>query len=71
MKVHNLTDQIPAGKPHANTPLVVGRYLIPPGTSLEIEDTPKLRKQLSVYVTQQLAAVDALPPSYVLSKRGR
>lgn len=48
--------------------IVVGRALIPPGGSAEVADDVVTRNGLEHYVRVGAAAVNSLPPSYVVLK---
>lgn len=74
MRVFNLTDVATdklSKEKLVNTPIVIGRHLIAPGKSIEVEDTPALRLAASKYVQLGCAAVDTLPHAYLRAKELR
>jgi hypothetical protein len=71
MKVFNLTDiSTKALRTHRleRQTLVVGKAVIAPGASDDVEDTPHMRRKLEHFLSAGAVAIDVLPPEYVSAK---
>lgn len=67
MKVFNLTDiptKVLEQRGLVKKTIVVGRELVNPGESTEIEDTPRNRGRLQDLLRFGAVAIDKLPPTY-------
>lgn len=71
MIVYNLTDvptKVLEAQHLVGQSIVVGKELISPGESKEVEDTPHMRTTLEHFLTMGAVAIDTMPPPYVLAK---
>jgi len=71
MKVYNLTDvptKVLEAQHLVNQHIVVGKELVSPGGSAEVEDTPHQRGSLDHLVAVGALSIDKLPPPYALAK---
>lgn len=72
MTIYNITDvETPqlkaAGK--VNTTFVVGRVTLAPGQKAPTDDDPMTRQHVGPYVKDGMAAINVLPPAYVVAKQ--
>ena len=71
MRIYNLTDvETPTLRQYGfvDQRFVVARALIAPGESAEVPDEPIARMALEHLVAVGAAAIDELPPAYVVAK---
>jgi hypothetical protein len=75
LRVHNLTD-VPLSKVAQShgytgpTPLIVGRFIVPPGEFVEIPPDQQafVQRAIEMYVRQEVLSKDGVPPQYAVQK---
>lgn len=71
MKVYNLTDvatKVLVAQHLVNQHIVVGKELVSPGGSAEVEDTPHLRANLEHLLAVGAVSLEKMPPPYAHAK---